>query len=104
MVSRLPTQSYPDNLRFEWVTKPLSLPTYDANGLLGWSYEVFPTQRSMEARDRPFLRLAHKAMVRITHQRIALAGENRGGLSTYAVGFLSSGWFTTARPKVELGD
>jgi len=71
VTSRLPTSSYPDNARSEWVTRPTA-PLRLEGGLYRFGYGVWPTQRSLDQGDKPFVIHGHIAQIRETHQRIRL--------------------------------
>ena len=71
------TAPYPDNSRTEWALKLLQLPAQYPDGLFHFAYSVWPTAKSRDRGDLPFLMNSHKAMVREAHQRIRrnAAGE-----------------------------
>jgi len=63
------TQRYPNNPRSEWVTRPTALLRLEG-GLYRFAYDVWPTQKSLDANDPPFVKHGHIAQIRANHQRI----------------------------------
>lgn len=61
------TMPYPDNDKVEWVVKPLTS-VKRRSGLVVFSREVYATQASLEAGDRPFLINSWKMQIRANRQ------------------------------------